>query len=351
MSAIQILLILLSGLGVLHGLLLAVFLWVYPEGVRLSNRILSVLLLVLSFRIGKSVILEFTDGIYFQLIFLGLAALLLIGPLFYFYTRSVLEKSFTFSRKLLFHFVPFVLAAAFGFWINKQKAEVIPTAIFVAMFCLYYGHYLLYLFLAYQRLQKAIKQSEENKPSFQWLRLLAFGLAALWVVYVLNLMEESVPYILGPVLYSVIAYCLSFIAIKRGYLSHTDAVKYRTTPMAEAEIDSVFADLKLLVTEEELYKNPGLTLALLSKRLKVSPQKISMAINTRFGANFNGFINHYRTEHAQVLMKEEKFKNHTIAAIAFEVGFNSLTSFNTAFKKETGKTPSAWRKEVSFQKT
>jgi AraC-like DNA-binding protein len=46
-------------------------------------------------------------------------------------------------------------------------------------------------------------------------------------------------------------------------------------------------------------------------------------------------------------MQESIFRDYTIAAIAFEVGFNSLTSFNTAFKKETQKTPSTYRKETA----
>lgn len=350
MSAIQILLILLSGLGVLHGILLAGFLWIYPKGLRLSNRMLSGLLLILSFRIGKSVILEFANAIYIQVIFLGLATLLLIGPLFYFYTKSVLEKSLGFSKDLFLHFVPFLLAVAFSFWINNQNVEVIPTPVFVVIFSFYYGHYLFYLFTAYQRIRKNKGKSEDNSPAFQWLRLLCLALAALWVVYVLNLVEESVPYILGPIIYSLIAYGVSFIAIKKGYLSKLYSSKYKTTPMADSEIDQVYRELRKLIEEEELYKNTELTLAMLSKRLKVSPQKISLAINSRYGGNFNGFVNHYRIKRAQVLMAQEKIKNNTIASIAFEVGFNSLTSFNTAFKKETGSTPSAHRKVISLKK-
>ena len=86
----QVFLVLLSGLGVLHGLLLALFLWFYPIGLRQSNRLLSLLLLALSFRVGKSVLLEFDKGIQVQLIFAGLASLLLIGPLFYLYALSLL---------------------------------------------------------------------------------------------------------------------------------------------------------------------------------------------------------------------------------------------------------------------
>ncbi len=57
MSATDILLIIVSGLGVIHGLYLAIFLWLYPKGNSLSNKLLTALLLVLSFRVGKSVFL------------------------------------------------------------------------------------------------------------------------------------------------------------------------------------------------------------------------------------------------------------------------------------------------------
>ncbi|MFN7330206.1 MAG: helix-turn-helix domain-containing protein [Bacteroidota bacterium] len=51
-------------------------------------------------------------------------------------------------------------------------------------------------------------------------------------------------------------------------------------------------------------------------------------------------------EESKRLLHLVEFKNQTIASIAFEVGFNSLSSFNTAFKKETGETPMAYRQQV-----
>ncbi|WP_242929580.1 helix-turn-helix domain-containing protein [Pontibacter vulgaris] len=347
MSTSQVLLILLSGLGVLHGLLLAVFLWFHPKGLSASNKILSILLLLLSFRIGKSVFLEFVDGIYLQLIFAGLATLLLIGPLFYFYTRSVLEKSIRFTTSLLFHFVPFLIGLAFSFWINKENVKNTPVTVFVILFCLYYGHYLVYLFNSHQHIQKYKKESEGADVAVQWLQLLFYALAALWVVYVLNLLEDNIPYILGPILYSFIAYGVSLIAIKKGYINGLDLSKYKTTPLSETEINQIYEDVKKLLTDEAIYKNADLTLNTLSKALKVSPQKISMAINSRSGFNFNGFVNQYRIKQAQALLKARESSELTIAAIAYEVGFNSLTSFNTAFKKQTHKTPSAYRKEIA----
>jgi AraC-like DNA-binding protein len=345
MSVAQVLLILISGLGVLHGLLLAIFLWIYPKGLRSSNRILSLLLLVLSFRIGKSVILEFASGIHLQLIFLGLAMLLLIGPLYYFYVRSVLEKVFRITRYSLLHFVPAAIAAILSLWLNKDNVNSTPTVIFAVLFCFYYGHYLVYLFISRKLLAR--KQAEGNSPAVRWLNLLLYALAALWVVYVLNLLEDSIPYVLGPVLYSIIAYGVSFIAFRSGYIAQLDQTKYKTTPLSETELDQLFGQIKQLVAVEGLYKDPDLTLSSLSKRLRTSPQKISMAVNSRHGDNFNGFVNQLRVKKAQLLMKESVFRDYTIAAIAFEVGFNSLTSFNTAFKKETQKTPSAYRKETA----
>lgn len=343
MSGSEILLILLSGLGVLHGLLLGLFLWFYTSGQRISNRILSFLLLVLSFRVGKSVILEFSDTIQLPLIFAGLATLMAIGPLFYFYTKSVLERAFRLSYQKLLHFVPALAGILFGLQVDQAFIDNKPVAVFALLFCVYYGHYLFYIFYSYILIRrgKAI-----NHPATPWLSLLFYGLAAIWVVYVLNLIEEQVPYVLGPILYSLVAYTITFIALRKGYLAQIGSSKYQTTPVSDAEITGIYEKVKALISDKEWFKNSDITLSTISDALKTSPQKISMAINTRSGGNFNGFINHYRIEYAKSLMEGTKFRNHTIASIAFESGFNSLTSFNTAFKKETGKTPSAYRAEV-----
>ena len=345
MSSMQVLLILLSGLGVLHGVLLACFLWFY-KGNQIANRILSLLLILLSFRIGKSVILEFVDGPHYTLIFIGLASLLLIGPVFYFYTRSVLVPSFRLVIKHLLHVIPFIPALIFSFWASEENVKATPVPFFIVLFCVYYGHYLLYLTLSCRLIVKAKKAKGSNKVAVEWLSIMVTALAVIWIVYVLNLLEDQIPYVLGPVLYSLIAYGVSFAAIKKGYLALLADKKYQTTPLSAVDVDRVFDRVKELITTEKLYKDPDLSLAILSKRLHVSPQKISMAINIKFQSNFNGFINQYRIQQARVLLKEEAFGSYSIAFIAYEVGFNSLTSFNMAFKKEMNTTPSIYRKEA-----
>jgi len=346
MSPIQLVLVLLSGLGVLHGVLFSSFLWFYSKANTVANRILSLLLLVLSFRIGKSVILEFVSGPHYTLIFIGLSALLLVGPLFYLYTKSVLLPAFRITKRDLFHLFPFVPAVALSLWFNLETVKSTPLAVFIILFCGYYGHYLLYLVLSYLMIIQAKRNPANNPRATEWLSALAFALAAIWIVYVLNLVEDKIPYIIGPILYSIIAYAITFLAIKKGYIGLLAHKKYQTTPLSAIDIDKVFERLQELIISDELYKDPELSLGTLSKLIHVSPQKISMAINIKFQSNFNGFINHYRIQQAQKLFKDEQFKSYSIAAIAYEIGFNSLTSFNTAFKKEMNVTPSVYRKDI-----
>jgi hypothetical protein len=118
MRAYDIILVVISGLGVIHGLFLALFLWGYQKGNPLSNKLLSALLLVLSFRVGKSVFLEFTDRLDIKIVFAGLSTIMAIGPLYYLFARSCTGKSFRLTWRHVLHFIPamigFIIGLLFG---------------------------------------------------------------------------------------------------------------------------------------------------------------------------------------------------------------------------------------------
>jgi AraC-like DNA-binding protein len=340
MSVDDIVLVIISGLGVVHGLFLAIFLWTYRKGNRLSNILLGLLLLVLSFRVGKSVFLEFTPDLDVKFIFAGLGTIMAIGPLFYLFAKSCINKSFVVSRKYLLQFIPSILGVCFGLWLEDLHIETIPLPFFAILFIAYYLHFIIYIFITYKLVRRA---KELNKDVYELLMLLTYGLSAIWVVYVLNLFDETVPYIVGPVLYSVVAYVISFIVISKDYISKIDQTKYKTTTVSEEQSRQLYSRVLELVENEKQYQNPELTLKSMSKDLNVTTQTLSMVINQRSGKNFNSFINYFRIEQSKQLLHSKAFKNHTMAAIAFEVGFNSISSFNTAFKKQTGKTPVAFK--------
>jgi len=346
MNANDIILVVVSGLGVIHGLFLAVFLFGYKKGNSLSNNLLATLLIVLSFRVGKSVFLEFTENFDVKMVFVGLSTIMAIGPLYYLFVQSAIDKTFKISFKHFLHFTPVIPAFIFGLWITESHTESLPIAAFAVLFLSYYLHLLCYLILAYRQVISAGK-NELNKDIFSFLSLLFYGLLAIWFVYVLNLFDETVPYVIGPILYSVIAYVISYVVFKKNYIQKIGQKKYKTNPVSEEQSKQLFDQAIKSIVVEQQFKNSELTLKSLSKNLHVSPQVMSLVINQNSQQNFNGFVNSYRIEEAINLFQLTSYQNYTIAAIAYEVGFNSISSFNTAFKKQTGKTPMAVRKRFS----
>lgn len=62
--------------------------------------------------------------------------------------------------------------------------------------------------------------------------------------------------------------------------------------------------------------------------------------------HFFDFVNEYRIKKAIQILKDRTQKELTVLEILYQVGFNSKSSFNTSFKKYTGKTPTDYRKEA-----
>ena len=54
----------------------------------------------------------------------------------------------------------------------------------------------------------------------------------------------------------------------------------------------------------------------------------------------------YRVEHAKKLIRQDKQGKITVEELAELVGYNSKSSFNSAFKKYSSKTPSEYRKSA-----
>lgn len=339
----QIILILASGFGVLLGLLLSIFLWSYRKGNILANKILCILIIVLSFRVGKSVFMELGNGIDLRLIFIGLSTQLILGPLFYLYTKVLIVPNYKFTKYQLIHFLVFIPAFVFGFLITKDLVKQIHTSFFIILFAIYYGHYLLYLLIALKKIF-AVKETQKSE-TVKWLKILASALIGIWLIYVLNLFEDFVPYIIGPISYSILIFAVAFIAFKNGYLEKIGTIKYKTTAVEQGETDLLYHQALALVKDEKQFKNNNISLKSLSKDLKTSPQKLSMAINSNFNNNFNVFVNSYRIEAAKEMLQNQNYAHYTIAAIAYEVGFNSLSSFNEAFKKQTKQTPVSYKNQ------
>ena len=303
----------------------------------------------MAFRIGKSVLLNFGEGLEPIFIFIGLTFLLLIGPLLRWYVLSLTNSQFKLVKTYLWELVPFILIFGASLfvtrgWYENSKWVVV---VFASGLIFIYLHLAFYIGLAWREFQLAKKrnpkeqQTKSQKAVFHWLRLLLIGLILIWGTYVLNILDDAVPYVVGPMVYSIIIYFLSFKAFQ---LRATDV---DGTVFKESNNKDLFTAIKESVVGDKLYLEPDLSLSKLSDLLGKSTQQISQAVNEYGKRNFNDFINFYRIQDSKKKLQNSENDRYTISSIAFDVGFSSLSSFNSAFKKFEGTTPSSYRNRDS----
>jgi AraC-like DNA-binding protein len=100
-----------------------------------------------------------------------------------------------------------------------------------------------------------------------------------------------------------------------------------------------------ILEKEGLFTSEGLTISKLADHTGEKEYLLRRAINGELGfTNFNAFLNHYRIREACRLLSEEKEEQLTFQEIAYRMGYQSVATFNRAFKKETGQTPTEYNK-------
>jgi len=101
---------------------------------------------------------------------------------------------------------------------------------------------------------------------------------------------------------------------------------------------------------KEFYLNSAIDRKEIARYLNVQPHIFSAFINQAYDANFNDVINRYRINYVEEGLKNEKWNELTLEAIAERAGFNNRVTFLTAFKKFTGTTPTQYIKNIQLQK-
>ncbi|MBV7259586.1 AraC family transcriptional regulator [Erythrobacter sp. WH158] len=99
---------------------------------------------------------------------------------------------------------------------------------------------------------------------------------------------------------------------------------------------------------EGTYREPGLTIAGLADHLDTPEHRLRALINRRLGyRNFSAFLNRHRIAEAREKLANPDDVDLPVLTIAMDLGYNSLPTFNRAFRSETGTTPSDFRR-LSF---
>jgi AraC-like DNA-binding protein len=126
----------------------------------------------------------------------------------------------------------------------------------------------------------------------------------------------------------------------------TENAKYKNSNLSLADKKDIIEKLNHTVGENKYYLKPNLTIKKLAQELDVQSKHLSQVINENFDQNFCDYINSCRIEDAIDQLKNPKQKHKTILEICYAIGFNSKSAFNDVFKKQTGLTPTAYRKSL-----
>lgn len=99
--------------------------------------------------------------------------------------------------------------------------------------------------------------------------------------------------------------------------------------------------------QQKPFLQADLTCEAVASSLGWQPRYLTSLVARAYDVSFFEFINRYRIDEAKARMQHEDYRYTTILDIMFEVGFNSKSTFNTAFKKSTGLTPREFKKQQS----
>jgi AraC-like DNA-binding protein len=120
--------------------------------------------------------------------------------------------------------------------------------------------------------------------------------------------------------------------------------KYAKSSLDEPTRMRIQRKLHQAMTGLQRFRDSRLTLRGLCQELKENPHYVSQVINQTLRSNFYDFVNGHRIDSARRALKLEPHK--TVLEIALEVGFNSKSTFNAAFRRHAGMTPTEYRQSL-----
>jgi AraC-like DNA-binding protein len=120
--------------------------------------------------------------------------------------------------------------------------------------------------------------------------------------------------------------------------------KYERSGMTDAAQSEIGARLTRRLLEQRDFLEPDLKLGELADRIGTSPQLLSQYFNEALGQSFFDYVNAQRVAEVQRMLALPEHAESILLDLAHAAGFNSKTTFNGAFKKVSGLSPSAWRK-------
>jgi len=182
------------------------------------------------------------------------------------------------------------------------------------------------------------------------LRWWTMGSIAL-LVFLIDFSHVFTAYVVPPVieLPSMVAVFLLTLIINVAFMRYNPRMVLAGDEMTvkRETSDPEAQDLLAKMVEERLYADHDLRIGSLAQTLGMPEYQLRKTINKGLGyRNFNQFVNRYRIEEAgQRLQQDSRLP---VLSVALDVGFRSISSFNTAFQNHYGVSPSVFRKNIGL---
>lgn len=302
---------------------------------------------------------------------------LLIGPLFYLFVNSYLQKKVSIKEVVLL-LLPFIIATVLQLYYTFNGADGnIPSIINIVLeyttilINVSVAILIFYNIYSYEKRYKtySIKNVTINTKWLKTTLIFAISLCVLWAAGT-NVLRGISTYNYGHyyplwLAITVIIYWMAYagvfysnifkeqIAIRKSYVNEdtVDAEILVTETALEDETslpkkklnDDLFNQIERLIEKQKLYTNPKVSLELIANKVEISPNYLSQLINNHSDQNFTNFINNKRIALAKEFLINTEFDKYTIQSVALETGFNSKSSFYASFKKITNQTPTQYK--------
>jgi AraC-like DNA-binding protein len=306
-----------------------------------------------------------------HLSFIGYPFAFLWGPTFYFYVKSIAYKDFKLKWKRLIDIAPFLLillyfSFTFYFYSAAAKRVILNDPSYLFFSYHYYIDMMLrlqiifYIIKSYQILFAVRKEIGENYSSISgmnlsWLNFVIIGYSVCFLISISFIYTEFYLKNFSRYLYlgNFMQFFIYFNIIFFKAWNHPEIFrripeekKYKHSRLTKNEAEYWVNKLSEHFAANKPFLNPQYTLNQLAKDIDVQPKILSQVINENFNQNFFDYINHFRIEEAKRMLRDLS-NAQNVLQILYESGFDSKATFNRAFKKETGLTPTGYRKKFA----
>ncbi|MEO1033465.1 MAG: helix-turn-helix domain-containing protein [Bacteroidota bacterium] len=295
---------------------------------------------------------------------------LFIGPLVYTYIRRLLFYKNGNYRLAYYHYVPALLFLGYCFfhvYIYHSITDLHRyfTTLLFWNDAVFFISISAYLFKSY-RLLNYYKKHEEQELSFnqtiiKYIEIMLICLLIYMIFWLLGMVERFVvklPIDIGMIwdisclIFCIQIYIVGFYNLKHPELfkirfpSKTESIPKRKNGLDDNEIHKIQNLIDIFFKEKKGYRRPELSLSILADEIHTTTNKLSWVLNNVYKKTFYQLVNEYRVADFSQRINENAHKEFTLVSIAFEVGFNSKSTFYKAFKEITKMTPSDYIKHV-----